>query len=59
MPSHRVDDPRPMRVAAALALLVFGACRHGEQPDAYGNFEATETVVSAQTSGALLWFAPM
>lgn len=34
------------------------ACRHGEEPDAYGNFEATETVVSAQTSGALLWFSP-
>jgi len=59
MPSHRVDGPPPIHVVAALALLVFGACRHGEQPDAYGNFEATETVVSAQTSGALLWFTPM
>jgi HlyD family secretion protein len=48
-----------MRVAAAVALLVFSACRHAEEPDAYGNFEATETVVSAQTSGTLLWFTPM
>jgi len=59
MPSHRVDGPPPIHVVAALALLVFGACRHGEQPDAYGNFEATETVVSAETSGAMLWFTPM
>jgi len=55
MPSHRVQ----MRIAAAVALIVFNACRHAEEPDAYGNFEATETVVSAETSGALLWFTPM
>jgi len=48
-----------MRIAAAVALIVFNACRHDEEPDAYGNFEATETVVSAETSGALLWFTPM
>jgi HlyD family secretion protein len=47
-----------MRVAAA-ALLMVVACRHAEEPDAYGNFEATETVVSAETPGALLWFTPM
>jgi hypothetical protein len=34
-----------MRIAAAVALLVFSACRHAQEPDAYGNFEATETVV--------------
>lgn len=55
MPSHRVET----RIAAAVALLVFSACRHAQEPDAYGNFEATETVVSAETSGALLWFTPM
>jgi membrane fusion protein YbhG len=48
-----------MRIAAAVALLVFSACRHAQEPDAYGNFEATETVVSAEASGALLWFTPM
>ena len=57
MPPHRVDGRT--RIAAAVALLAFTACRHAEEPDAYGNFEATETVVSAQTSGALLWFTPM
>jgi HlyD family secretion protein len=57
MPSHRVD--RWIRAAAAAALLMAAACRHTEEPDAYGNFEATETVVSAETPGALLWFTPM
>jgi HlyD family secretion protein len=57
MPSHRVDGR--MRVAGAVVLLALGACHHAEEPDAYGNFEATETVVSAQTPGVLLWFTPM
>lgn len=37
-----------------LAPLAFAACTHEPTPDAYGNFEATEVVVSAQTSGQLL-----
>jgi HlyD family secretion protein len=57
MAPHRVDGRA--RIAAAVALLAFTACRHAEEPDAYGNFEATETVVSAETPGALLWFTPM
>ena len=56
MGTHRVGSR--LRVAATIALLALGACRHAEEPDAYGNFEATETVVSAQASGALLWFTP-
>ena len=56
MPSHRADG---RACAAAIAALLIAACHHAEQPDAYGNFEATETVVSAQTPGALLWFTPM
>jgi HlyD family secretion protein len=40
-------------LAATLAL---AACHRGPQPDAYGNFEATEVVVSAETNGQLLWF---
>jgi HlyD family secretion protein len=56
MGTHRVDIWQ--RVAATVALLAFCACRHAEEPDAYGNFEATETVVSAETAGALLWFTP-
>ena len=39
-------------------LLVLVACGDGE-PDAYGNFEATEVVVSAETPGQLLRFVPM
>src|SRR3954468_9900524 len=53
--------PRPITLTrlalAALAMFVgAGACHGGDQPDAYGNFEATEVVVSAETSGQLLWF---
>ena len=57
MAPHRLDGRT--RIAAAAALLAFTACRHAQEPDAYGNFEATETVVSAETPGALLWFTPM
>jgi HlyD family secretion protein len=45
------------RLRPALALLgMIVACRDKTQPDAYGNFETTEVVVSAETSGQLLWF---
>jgi len=39
-------------------LLAFAACSRAPKPDAYGNIEATEVVVSAQTSGQVLWFTP-
>jgi membrane fusion protein YbhG len=42
----------------ALLLAVASACRGGNDPDAFGNFEATEVVVSPQESGQLLWFTP-
>lgn len=39
----------------ALAFLALGACKNGEQKsDAYGNFEAVETIVSSEVSGKLL-----
>jgi HlyD family secretion protein len=38
-----------------LAALVLAACG-GEQPDAYGNFEATEVTVAAEVGGRLLAF---
>ncbi len=39
----------------ALVLLALGACKSGEkQSDAYGNFEAVETIVSSETAGKLL-----
>jgi HlyD family secretion protein len=48
---------RYSRLAMAL-LAAPAACGGGAEPDAYGNFEATEVVVSAETSGRLLWFTP-
>ena len=47
---------RPALITFALVSLV--ACRSQKQPDAYGNFEAEEVTVSAQTSGQLLTFEP-
>lgn len=39
----------------ALAFLAFGACKNGEKKsDAFGNFEAVETIVSSETPGKLL-----
>jgi len=43
-------------IALAASAVVLGACAHAPAPDAYGNFEATEVVVSAQTAGQLLSF---
>jgi HlyD family secretion protein len=38
-----------------LAFLAFGACKNGEKKsDAFGNFEAVETIVSSETAGKLL-----
>ncbi len=39
----------------ALSLLIIGACKNGEKKsDAFGNFEAVETIVSSETAGKLL-----
>jgi HlyD family secretion protein len=43
---------------AVLALLLGAGCNGDPEPHAYGNLEATEVVVSAQTSGPLLTFRP-
>lgn len=45
-------DPRTL----AIALLVLAAGCRKEKPDAYGNFEADEVVVSAELGGRLLRF---
>jgi HlyD family secretion protein len=45
------------RCAALAAVMLLAACRK-EKPDAYGNFEATEVVVSAEVGGQLLRFEP-
>jgi len=39
-------------------LLTILACGKTAEPDAYGNFEATEVVVSSESSGQLRWFTP-
>jgi HlyD family secretion protein len=41
---------------AALCLARVAGCDSGEEPDAYGNFETTEVVVSAETAGQLMSF---
>lgn len=49
------------RRGASLLFIAAGAaaCGRGSEPDAYGNFEANEVSVSAQTSGQLVWFMPV
>jgi HlyD family secretion protein len=43
-----------------LALLVAGlACSNDGEPDAYGNFESTEVVVSAESAGQIEKFVPV
>ncbi len=44
-----------LRLPALLTLLALGAC-NAEQPDAYGNFESREVVVSAEAAGTLIRF---
>lgn len=47
----------PLRTATVLLLASFaGACSGDPAADAYGNFEATEVVVAAQTSGPIQRF---
>ncbi len=48
---------RPATLPAALAgLLAIASCGRASSPDAWGNFEATDVTVSAETSGQLLRF---
>ena len=49
-------DSRTNVIVLAAAAAMLGGCGHAASPDAYGNFEATEVVVSAQTPGQLLSF---
>jgi HlyD family secretion protein len=45
------------RAGTTLALLALAACQKPPTADAYGNFEAEELVVSAESSGQLVRFA--
>ncbi len=47
-----------MRKSAFLAIVAFAACRDAAEPDAYGNFESVEVVVSAETAGRIEKFVP-
>jgi HlyD family secretion protein len=44
---------------AAGGVLAIAGCSRESKPDAYGNFEATEVVVSAQTAGQIQHFTPI
>jgi HlyD family secretion protein len=48
----------PIRALTAIILLPLAACRGADEPDAYGNLEATEVVVSAESSGRIEMFSP-
>lgn len=45
--------------ASYAATLLLAACNGEPEPDAYGNFEAIEVVVSAETSGQVQRFTPV
>lgn len=51
-------SPRVSRLIRAFLIgAALAGCSDDDAPDAYGNFEATETTVSAQAEGRLLAFA--
>ncbi len=56
--SGRREAARATLRRVAVLAVVAASCGGGDKPDAYGNFEATEVVVSSQASGQLLWFTP-
>ena len=54
---HYLTPPRHLHVLVAIAvLLATVACHRAPPPDAYGNVEATEVVVSAEAAGRLTAF---
>jgi HlyD family secretion protein len=45
------------RLLIAIALVLLGSCKKNtSQADAFGNFEATEVIISAETNGRILQF---
>lgn len=55
-----MHSPMIMRTSGALSMaLLFTACHKPASADAFGNFEAEEVVVAAETSGQLLRFSPV
>jgi HlyD family secretion protein len=48
------------KLLIALAVILISGCRNrSSEPDAYGNFEATEVIVSAETNGRIQQFTPV
>jgi HlyD family secretion protein len=47
-----------MRMRMLFAIATVTACRGTAEPDAYGNFESVEVVVSAETGGKIEQFVP-
>ena len=56
LPLHRAFSQFTLLLLVATAM---AACTNQKAPDAYGNFEANEVVVSSQASGQLRWFTPV
>ncbi len=48
-----------IRIALSFMLATLASCKGNGEPDAYGNFEAEEIVVSAEAGGQLEWFTPV
>lgn len=56
--TERLLDLSPLALALLLGLAArLAGCGGEPEPDVYGNFEATETAVSAQAEGRLVQFA--
>jgi HlyD family secretion protein len=51
--THLMSSRLPHAVLLALGALTLGACTESDAPDAYGNFEAEEVVVAAETPGQI------
>jgi len=50
-------DNMKTRTLLIIAVISFAGCKNkSDQADAYGNFEATEVIISAETSGRILSF---
>ncbi len=54
----RSTDRLRLGLLLTLAVPLAAGCKSGNEPDAYGNFETTEVVLSAETAGPLMWFIP-
>src|SRR5680860_72828 len=46
----------PLYLIFAFGLII-SSCSNGEKSDAYGQFEATKTTISAKSLGQLMWFS--